>query len=87
MHVPFITEQVMDKRNMPSLTAEQIVRLLKPSPIAVAHKGGKIAADTRARIEAQTGRSIVSSEKASDYLPPSDRWESLPDETENEDFC
>ena len=35
MHVPFITEQVMDKRNMPSLTAEQIVRLLKPSPIAV----------------------------------------------------
>ena len=54
---------------------------------AVAHKGGKIAADTRVRIEAQTGRSIVSSEKASDYLPPSDRWESLPDETENEDFC
>lgn len=51
----------------------------------VAHKGGKIAADTRARIEAQTGRSIVSSEKASDYLPPSDRWESLPDETENEE--
>ena len=51
----------------------------------VAHKGGKIAADTRARIEAQTGRSIVSSEKASDYLPPSDRWKSLPDETENEE--
>ena len=35
MHVPFITEQVMDKRNMHSLTAEKIVRLLKPSPIAV----------------------------------------------------
>ena len=35
MHVPFITEQVMDKRNLPSLTAEQIVRLLEPSPIAV----------------------------------------------------
>ena len=52
---------------------------------AVAHKGGKIAADTRVRIEAQTGRSIVSSEKASDYLPPSDRWKSLPDETENEE--
>ena len=51
----------------------------------VAHKGGKIAADTRVRIEAQTGRSIVSSEKASDYLSPSDRWESLPDETENEE--
>lgn len=52
---------------------------------SVAHKGGKIAADTRARIEAQTGRSIVSSEKASDYLPPPDRWESLPDEIENDD--
>lgn len=53
----------------------------------VAHKGGKIAADTRARIEAQTGKSIVSSEKASDYLPPADRWDSLPEEadTENED--
>ena len=53
----------------------------------VAHKGGKIAADTRARIEAQTGKSIVSSEKASDYLPPADRWDSLPEEadTENEE--
>ena len=53
----------------------------------VAHKGGKIAADTRARIEAQTGKSIVSSEKASDYLPPADRWDSLPEEadTDNED--
>ena len=35
MHVPFIDEQVMDKRNMPSLTVEQIVRLLEPSPIAL----------------------------------------------------
>ena len=50
----------------------------------IAHKGGKIAADTRARIEAQTGKSIVSSEKASDYLPPADRWDSLPEETETE---
>lgn len=39
----------------------------------VAHKGGQIAGETRARIEAQTGRSIVSPEKASDYLPPADR--------------
>lgn len=37
---------------------------------AIAHKGGKIAAQTRAQIEAQTGRSIVSSEKASDYILP-----------------
>lgn len=26
MHVPFITEQVLDKKNMPSLTTEQIVK-------------------------------------------------------------
>ena len=53
----------------------------------VAHKGGKIAADTRARIEAQTGKSIVSSEKDSDYHPPADRSDSLQEEadTESED--
>lgn len=39
----------------------------------VAHKGGAIAGETRAKIESQTGRSIVSKEKASDYLPPADR--------------
>ncbi len=46
----------------------------------VAHEGGKIAGETRARIEAQTGRSIVTKEKATDYLPPADRWDSLPEE-------
>ena len=46
----------------------------------VAHEGGKIAGETRAKIESQTGRSIVSKEKASDYLPPADRKESLPEE-------
>ena len=50
----------------------------------VAHKGGKIAGETRAKIESQTGRSIVSKEKASDYLPPADRWEALPEEDKNE---
>lgn len=39
----------------------------------IAHKGGAIAGETRAKIESQTGRSIVSKEKASDYLPPADR--------------
>ena len=47
----------------------------------IAHRGGAIAGETRAKIEAQTGRSIVSSEKASDYLPPVDRLE-LPDKEE-----
>ena len=50
----------------------------------VAHEGGKIAGETRAKIESQTGRSIVSKEKATDYLPPADRWESLPEEDKYE---
>ncbi len=50
----------------------------------VAHEGGKIAGETRAKIESQTGRSIVSKEKATDYLPPADRWESLPEEDKDE---
>ena len=47
----------------------------------IAHRGGAIAGETRAKIEAQTGRSIVTSEKASDYLPPVDRLE-LPEKEE-----
>ena len=37
---------------------------------AVARKGGQIAGDARMKLEAQTGRSVISSEKASDYLLP-----------------
>ena len=50
----------------------------------VAHKGGKIAAETRTRIENQTGRSVVSPEKASDYLPPAGHRNILLDETGSE---
>lgn len=50
----------------------------------VAHKGGKIAAETRTRIENQTGRSVVSPEKASDYLPPVGHRNLLLDETGSE---
>ncbi len=50
---------------------------------AVARKGGKIAGDARKKLEAQTGRSMISSEKASDYLPPVDRIQELPEETED----
>jgi hypothetical protein len=50
---------------------------------AVAQKGGKIAGDARKELEAQTGRSVISSEKASDYLPPADRIQELPEETED----
>ena len=49
----------------------------------VARKGGKIAGDARKELEAQTGRSVISSEKASDYLPPADRIQELPEETED----
>ena len=51
----------------------------------VAHEGGKIAGETRAKIESQTGRSIVSKEKATDYLPPADRREALPEEDNNDE--
>ena len=51
----------------------------------IAHRGGKIAGEARKKLEEQIGHSIISKEKASDYLPPADRWESLPtDEDENE---
>lgn len=50
----------------------------------VAHKGGKIAAETRTRIENQTGRSVVSPEKASDYLPSAGHRDLLLDETGSE---
>ena len=36
----------------------------------VARKGGKIAGDARKKLEVQTGRSVISPEKASDYLLP-----------------
>ena len=50
---------------------------------AVARKGGKIAGDARKKLEAQTGRSVISSENASDYLPPADRIQELPEEKED----
>ena len=33
-------------------------------------------------MQAQTGRSVISSEKASDYLPPADRIQELTEDTE-----
>ncbi|MBO7590861.1 MAG: Bro-N domain-containing protein [Prevotella sp.] len=50
---------------------------------AVARKGGKIAGDARKKLESQIGRSVISREKASDYLPPADRIQELPEETED----
>ena len=50
----------------------------------VAKKGGEIAGDARKKLEKQIGRSVVTKEKASDYLPPADRWEALPEETDED---
>ncbi|MBO4825843.1 MAG: Bro-N domain-containing protein [Prevotella sp.] len=49
---------------------------------AVARKGGEIAGDARKKLEAQTGRAVITRKKASDYLPPSDSIQELPEETE-----
>lgn len=38
--------------------------------VQVARKGGKIAGDARKNLESQIGHSVISREKASDYLPP-----------------
>lgn len=51
---------------------------------AIAKKGGEIAGDARKKLERQIGRSVVSKEKASDYLPPSDRWEELLEEKDED---
>ena len=55
-------------------TTAEISRAENPKGLAasakVAQRGGKIAGNTRKQIEAQTGRPIVSSEKASDYIRP-----------------
>ena len=48
----------------------------------VSRKGGEIAGDARKKLELQIGRSVVSSEKASDYLPPADRWKELSEDTD-----
>lgn len=51
----------------------------------IAHRGGKIAGEARKKLEEQIGHSIISKKKASDYLPPADRLDSLPaDADENE---
>ena len=50
----------------------------------VARKGGEIAGDARKKLERQIGHSVVTKDKASDYLPPADRWQELPEETDED---
>ena len=51
----------------------------------LAKAGGKAAAAARLNLEEQLGHSIISREKATDYLPPADRWEALPEEKNDND--
>ena len=51
----------------------------------VARKGGEIAGDARKKLEKQIGHSVVSKDKASDYLSPVDRWQELPGEDEEQE--
>ena len=46
----------------------------------VAKRGGKIAGDARKKLEVQVGHSVISPTKASDYLPPAENADALPEE-------
>ncbi|MBR1518590.1 MAG: hypothetical protein IJ624_03725 [Prevotella sp.] len=48
----------------------------------IARKGGSIAGDARKKLEAQVGHSVISSTKASDYLPPAKDAEVMIEEKE-----
>lgn len=50
----------------------------------IAYRGGKIAGEARKKLEEQIGHSIISKEKASDYLPPTDSREYLPTEDKDD---
>ena len=51
----------------------------------LAKAGGKAAEAARLNLEEQLGHSIISREKATDYLPPANRWEALPEEKNDND--
>lgn len=51
----------------------------------LAQAGGKAAEAARLNLEEQLGHSIISHEKATDYLPPADRWGELPEEKNDND--
>ena len=51
----------------------------------LAKAGGKAAEAARLNLEEQLGHSIISREKATDYLPPADRWDSFPEEKDDDE--
>ncbi len=46
----------------------------------IAKQGGKIAGDARRKLEEQIGHSVITSDKAIDYLPPLNGQEALPED-------
>lgn len=50
----------------------------------IAKKGGSVAKAARDRLESQLGHSVISPAKASDYLPPADHIQSLPDDDQED---
>ena len=51
----------------------------------LAQAGGKAAEAARLNLEEQLGHSIISREKATDYLPPTDRWKELAEENDKDE--
>ena len=76
------------KRKTLAATIEQLFRIIQsiPSPKAEPFKlwMAQVAAE-RLNLEEQLGHSIISRGKATDYLPPADRWDSLPEEKDDDE--
>ena len=83
-----MTTSTGKKRKTLAATIEQLFRIIQsiPSPKAEPFKlwMAQVAAE-RLNLEEQLGHSIISREKATDYLPPADRWDSLPEEKDDEE--
>lgn len=83
-----MTTSTGKKRKTLAATIEQLFRIIQsiPSPKAEPFKlwMAQVAAE-RLNLEEQLGHSIISREKATDYLPPADRWDSLPEEKDDDE--
>ena len=83
-----MTTSTGKKRKTLAATIEQLFRIIQsiPSPKAEPFKlwMAQVAAE-RLNLEEQLGNSIISREKATDYLPPADRWDSLPEEKDDDE--
>ena len=83
-----MTTSTGKKRKTLAATIEQLFRIIQsiPSPKAEPFKlwMAQVAAE-RLNLEEQLGHSIISREKATDYLPTADRWDSLPEEKDDDE--